>query len=386
MGPLDGLKVVEFGGIGPSPMCAMLLADLGATVLRLDRPESSDLGIEKPLRYNLLLRGRPSISVDLKSQRGVGFALDLIERAEIVIEGFRPGVMERMGLGPEVCLARNPALVYGRMTGWGQDGPLSRAAGHDLNYIAITGALDAIGRAGGPPTPPLNLVGDFGGGALYLAFGLLAALTSARSTGRGQVVDAAMVDGAASLMTTFFGLHAAGLYRPERGTNVLDSGAPYYDVYECADGRYIAVAPIEMKFRREFLERLGLLGSVPDGQDRSDWPRLRAALSERIKSKTQAEWVEVFEGSDACVSPVLTMGEALHHPHNVARKTFVNVEGVDQPGPAPRFSQTVASPSRPPQATDADLTGALAAWGYKPGSLDDLIAASVIGAAGKRVA
>ena len=221
MGPLDGLKVVEFGGIGPSPMCAMLLADLGATVLRLDRPESSDLGIEKPLRYNLLLRGRPSISVDLKSQRGVGFALDLIERAEIVIEGFRPGVMERMGLGPEVCLARNPALVYGRMTGWGQDGPLSRAAGHDLNYIAITGALDAIGRAGGPPTPPLNLVGDFGGGALYLAFGLLAALTSARSTGRGQVVDAAMVDGAASLMTTFFGLHAAGLYRPERGTNVL---------------------------------------------------------------------------------------------------------------------------------------------------------------------
>lgn len=386
MGPLDGVKVVEFGGIGPSPMCAMLLADLGATVLRLDRPEVADLGIEKPLKYNLLLRGRPSISVDLKSEKGVAFALELIDRADIVIEGFRPGVMERMGLGPDVCIARRPTLVYGRMTGWGQTGPLAHTAGHDLNYIAITGALDAIGRAGSPPTPPLNLVGDFGGGALYLAFGLLAALTSARQTGQGQVVDAAMVDGAASLMTAFFGLNAAGLYHAERGSNVLDSGAPYYDVYECADGRYIAAAPIEMKFRREFLERLGLLGTVPDGRDRATWPQLRQALTDRIKSKTQAEWVAIFEGSDACVSPVLTMAEALRHPHNVARHAFANIEGVEQPGPAPRFSHTAATISSAPQATDADLTGALSAWGYAPDRVDSMIASGVIGAARNRAA
>lgn len=386
MGPLAGLKVIEFGGIGPSPMCAMLLADLGATVLRLDRPEASDLGIEKPLRYNLLLRGRSSISVDLKSSKGVDFALELIERAEIVIEGFRPGVMERIGLGPDVCLARNPALVYGRMTGWGQDGPLARTAGHDLNYIAITGALDAIGRHGSPPTPPLNLVGDFGGGALYLALGLMAALTSARSSGQGQVVDAAMVDGAASLMTAFFGLHAAGLYKTERGTNVLDSGAPYYDVYECADGRYLAAAPIEMKFRREFLERLGLLETVPDGQDKSTWPELRKALTERIKSKTQAEWVAVFEGSDACVSPVLNMAEAAAHPHNVARNAFVDIDGVSQPAAAPRFSRTVPDRSRAPRPTDSDLVEALATWDFEPGRLAPLIADGVIGAAGKRAA
>ncbi|OKO81314.1 CaiB/BaiF CoA-transferase family protein [Bradyrhizobium sp. AS23.2] len=386
MGPLEGLKVIEFGGIGPSPMCAMLLADLGATVLRLDRPEAVDLGVEKPLRYNLLLRGRPSMSVDLKRSEGVEFALDLLTRAEILIEGFRPGVMERIGLGPDICMARNPALVYGRMTGWGQDGPLARTAGHDLNYIAITGALDSIGRAGAPPTPPLNLVGDFGGGALYLAFGLLAALTSARATGRGQVVDAAMVDGAASLMTSFYGLHAAGLLRAERGTNVLDSGAPYYDVYQCADGRYIAAAPIEMKFRREFFERLGLLGQVPDGQDKATWPELRKALTDRIKSKTQAEWVAVFEGSDACVSPVLTMAEAASHPHNMARNTFVNVDGVSQPGPAPRFSRTVAEPSRSPLPTDANLSDVLTTWGYEPGNVWPLITSGVIGAAGRRAA
>jgi alpha-methylacyl-CoA racemase len=377
-GPLSGVKAIEFGGIGPSPMCAMLLADLGATVLRLDRPEASGLGIEKPLRYNLLLRGRPCISVDLKNPDGVAFAGDLVQHADILIEGFRPGVMERIGLGPKVCLMRNPKLVYGRMTGWGQDGPLSSTAGHDLNYIALTGALDAIGRKGCPPTPPLNLVGDFGGGALYLAFGLMAALVSARSSGKGQVVDAAMVDGVASLMTTFFGLQAAGLYKPERGTNVLDSGAPYYDVYECADGRYLAVAPIEMKFRREFLNRLGLLGSVPDGQDPASWPELRKALTERIKSKTQSEWVAVFDGSDACVTPVLTMAEAIHHPHNIARNTFVNVDGVSQPAPAPRFGRETPALPLPPQLMDADVAAALAPWGLGHDRIADLAKSGAI--------
>jgi alpha-methylacyl-CoA racemase len=347
MGPLKGVRIIEVGGIGPSPMAAMLFAELGATVLRLDRPYASDLGFEKPLKYDLLLRSRPSISVDLKSDKGIQFVFDLVKRADMLIEGFRPGVMERLGLGPENCLVRNPRLVYGRMTGWGQNGPLATTARHDLNHIGLTGVLDAIGRAGGPPTPPLNLVGDFGGGALYLAIGLLSAFIHARSSGRGQVVDAAMIDGAASLRRMFFGLHAAGLHRDIRGSNVLDSGAPYYDVYECKDGGYLAVAAIEIKFRRELLERLGLAGLVPNGEDKETWPALREALSKGFLSKGRDEWMRVFNGSDACVSPVLSMAEAPNHPHNVDRGLFEEVDGVVQPVPAPRFSGTPSgSPSR----------------------------------------
>lgn len=363
MGPLDGVTVLEFAGIGPSPMCAMLLADLGACVLRLDRPTPSGLGVPKPLKYDLLLRGRPSVTVDLKAKAGIEFALDLVGRADLLVEGFRPGTMERLGLGPQPCLARNPRLVYGRMTGWGQEGPLASAAGHDLNYIALTGALHAIGRAGQGPTPPLNLVGDFGGGALFLAYGLLAGLTSARATGRGQVVDAAMVDGAASLMTAFYGLHAAGLHTVERGCNVLDSGAPYYDVYRCADGAYLSVAPIEAKFRRAFFERLGLPEAVPDGNRPADWPALRTAIASRIAMRPLGGWMSVFDGSDACVAPVLSMAEAPLHPHNRMRGTFVEVEGVVQPAPAPRFSDTPTAPPTSPQKPDADVEGALAAWG-----------------------
>lgn len=301
--------------------------------------------------------------VDLKSSAGVEFALDLVAKADLLIEGFRPGAMERLGLGPSECLARNPRIVYGRMTGWGQDGPLASAAGHDLNYISLTGALHAIGRKGAAPTPPLNLVGDFGGGALFLAYGLLAGLLSARSTGVGQVVDAAMLDGAATLMTSFFGLSAAGLHSPERGSNVLDSGAPYYDVYECADGEYVSVAPIEAKFRREFLDKMGLPAGTPNGDKPVDWPVLRAALAKCFISKDRAHWAQLFRAGDACVAPVLSMQDAPEHPHNIARRTFVTVDGIVQPAPAPRFSRTPAEMPVAPKEPDADITGALAAWG-----------------------
>jgi alpha-methylacyl-CoA racemase len=363
MGPLEGIKVIEFAGIGPAPMCAMLLADLGATVLRIERPDAGALGVPRPLKYNLLLRGRQSITVDLKTRAGVDFVLELLEGADVAIEGFRPGAMERIGLGPDQCLQRNPRLVFGRMTGWGQEGPLAQMAGHDLNYIAISGALHAIGRKGQPPTPPLNLVGDFGGGALYMAFGLMAGLLSARATGKGQVVDAAMVDGAASLMTSFYGMAAGGLLKPERGVNVLDSGAPYYDVYECADGKYLSVASIEGKFRKELFKLLELGPDVPDGVSDADWPVLRETIAARIRRKTRDEWGVIFAGSDACVAPVLTVKEAPMHPHSIARKAFIEVDGVTQPAPAPRFSATPAGTPLPPQAPDADVWSALREWG-----------------------
>jgi crotonobetainyl-CoA:carnitine CoA-transferase CaiB-like acyl-CoA transferase len=379
MGPLSGVKILEIAGIGPAPMASMLLAELGATVLRLDRPIASDLGLGIPLQKELLLRSRPAISVDLKSGHGIQFVLDLVTSADMLLEGFRPGVMERLGLGPDICLKRNSRLVYGRMTGWGQTGPLAHTAGHDLNYIALSGALDAIGRAGSPPTPPLNLVGDFGGGALYLTLGMLAALTFARSTGKGQVVDAAMVDGAASLMTLFYGLRAANLFNSPRGTNVLDSGAPYYDVYQCADGGYLAVAAIEMKFRRELLEKLGLYGSVPDGEDPDKWPELRAAIEKVVRSKSRAEWSTIFDGSDACVSPVLSMAEVHLHPHNHHRETFVDVEGIIQPAPAPRFSVTALAPPQRPTPVDSDVAAALAPWGLSSAAVDTLVANRVVG-------
>ncbi|MEK9828929.1 MAG: CaiB/BaiF CoA-transferase family protein [Rhodospirillales bacterium] len=338
-GPLNGLKVVEMAGIGPAPMCAMLLADLGAEIIRIDRLEPSGLGAPQERKYDLLLRSRPAIAIDLKQKNAVDLALRLIDTADAVIEGFRPGVMERLGLGPEVCLARNPRLVFGRMTGWGQEGPIAHAAGHDLNYIALAGVLHAIGRKGGPPTPPLNLVGDFGGGTMYLAFGVMCALFEAGKTGKGQVVDAAMVDGAASLMTSYFGHFASGFMTDQRGENMNDSGAYFYDVYECSDGKWVSLAPIEAKFHAELLERLGINPtSLPEQWDRSSWDEVKARLGVIFKTKTRAQWQEELEGTDVCFAPVLGPDEAPDHPHLASRKTFVEVDGIVQPAPAPRFS------------------------------------------------
>jgi alpha-methylacyl-CoA racemase len=379
MGPLAGFRIIEFAGIGPAPMAAMLLADLGASVLRLDRTGPSGLGFEMPERFQLLNRSRPSLAVDLKQPEGVALALDLVGAADALIEGFRPGTMERLGLGPEPCLQHNPKLVYGRMTGWGQDGPLAPAAGHDLNYIALVGALHAIGRAGQPPTPPLNLVGDFGGGALYLAFGVVCALLERTRSGKGQVVDAAMVDGAASLMTAFFGFAAAGLINDRRGDNILDSGAPYYEVYECADGNYVALAPIEEKFRRELYRLIELDDrDLPDPADHATWPALKQAIAAKIKTRTRDDWCARLEGSDACFAPVLSLAEAPGHAHNRARGTFVEVGGVVQPAPAPRFSRTPSAKPTPPPPRGSAGHPDLAAWGMTAARIFDLQSRGVI--------
>ena len=364
MGPLAGIKIVEFTGIGPGPMCAMLLADLGATVLRIDRLEPSDLGLQRELRYDLLLRGRPAVALDLKNPQGKALALSLVERADALIEGFRPGVMERLGLGPEECLARNPRLVYGRVTGWGQDGPLAHAAGHDINYISLAGALHAFGHRGQPPTPPLNLIGDYAGGALYLAFGIVCGVLEAQRSGRGQVVDAAMVDGAASLMTAFHGLVAAGLATHERGTNHLDTGAHFYNVYECADGRWISIAPIEAKFYAELLRQLDIDAAALPQMERAQWPELQARLAALFRTRTREEWCGLLEGTDACFAPVLTTEEAPHHPHNAARGTYIEIDGIVQPAPAPRFSRSVPDRPIPPQAASRgeEALTALSAW------------------------
>jgi len=360
MGPLKGVKVIELAGIGPGPMCAMLLADLGATVLRIDRPAAEELGINRPRKYNLLLRSRETLAVDLKRKAGLDLVLRLVEQADVLTEGFRPGVTERLGLGPDDCFKRNPRLVYGRMTGWGQQGPLSQAAGHDLNYIALTGALHAIGPRGGAPIPPLNLIADFGGGALYLALGIVAALLEARHSGHGQVVDATMLDGVASLMTAFTGMLAAGITDTRRGCNVLDGGAYFYQVYECADGEYVSLAPIEGKFHAELLQRLGLDPAGLAQADRAGWIAARDRLAAVFRTKTRAEWCALLEGTDVCFAPVLSLPEAVAHPHNVARGTFIDVDGVPQSGPAPRFSRTVPDQPTAPRPPDADA--ALAGW------------------------
>jgi alpha-methylacyl-CoA racemase len=373
MGPLAGFHIVEFAGIGPAPMAAMLFADLGASVIRLDRLDASGLGVDVPARFGLLARSRPSVALDIKHPDGLALASELIDKADALIEGFRPGTMERLGLGPEVVLKRNPRLVYGRMTGWGQSGPLAQAAGHDLNYLALTGALAAIGRAGQKPTPPLNLAADFGGGALYLAFGVACAMLEAQRSGKGQVVDAAMTEGAASLMTIFYGLYAAGLHKLERGKNLLDSGSAIYEVYECADGRYISIAPIELKFRKVLFERLGLPYTTDDGA------ALKAKLETLFKTRGRDEWCALLEGTDACFAPVLTMADAPHHPHNVARGTFVEVDGIVQPGPAPRFDRTPAGTPTPPQARGAGSRAALAEWGIPRQRVEALFAAGVLG-------
>ena len=361
MGPLAGIRIVEFTGIGPAPMAAMMLADMGATVLRIDRTAVADLGIPMAEEHEFTHRSRAVLRLDLKQPDAIAAALKLIDGADALIEGFRPGVMERLGLGPDVCLRRNPKLAYGRVTGWGQDGPMAQAAGHDLNYIALTGALHAIGRAGQKPTPPLNLVGDYGGGALYLVTGLLAAIISARSTGAGQVVDAAMVDGALSLMTPIYAMKAGGRLPGPRGENQLDSGSYYYEVYECSDGQFISLAPIEVKFHAELLRRLEIdPAGMPAQRDRAGWPRWKAVLTERFLTRTRDEWCGVLEGTDACFAPVLSMAEAHLHPHNQARGAFIEVGGQRQPAPAPRFATTTLAAPRAPGSVP--LAEALTAW------------------------
>ncbi|MBC8741419.1 CoA transferase [Paraburkholderia sp. UCT31] len=373
MGPLAGVRIIELAGIGPGPMAAMLLADLGATVLRIERRQPVKLGIERPLRYNLLLRNRKTIALDLKDPEAVELVLTLVERADALIEGFRPGVTERLGLGPQACLERNPKLAYGRITGWGQQGPLAQYAGHDLNYIAITGVLNAIGRRDQPPSIPLNLIGDYAGGSLYLAMGLLSAILHARNGGAGQIVDAAIVDGTANLATTFFGMQAAGIWRDGRGTNITDSGSHFYDVYECADGKWITVGPIEDKFYLELLRLLDIDPQTLGTQlDASNWPAARALFALKFKRRTREQWTTLLEHTDACFAPVLSWTEAPGHAHLKARGTFIEVDGIVQPAPAPRFSATVPAKPTAPEAPDATtIDAALAAW-LEPGRIGEL--------------
>jgi alpha-methylacyl-CoA racemase len=363
-GPLAGFRVLEFAGIGPAPLAAMILADMGATVLRIDRAEPSGLGLDRPPPFNLANRSRRSAILDLKKPEGVATALALVAKADALIEGFRPGTMERLGLSPAECLARNPRIVYGRITGWGQEGPLAKAAGHDLNYLALTGALDAIGRERQPPTPPLNLVADYAGGTMFLVAGILAALLEAQRSGQGQVVDAAMVDGVGVLMTPTYGLQASGMHTGARGTNHLDSGAPFYDVYECADRKYVSVAPIEPKFRGVLFEKLGIDEKwIEAADDMKRWPELRKILAERLRTRTRDEWTALLEGTDACVAPVLSTAEAPQHHHARARDAFVDVAGIVQPAPAPRFSRTPSSLPTAPESPGESTDGVLAEWG-----------------------
>jgi alpha-methylacyl-CoA racemase len=377
-GPLDGLRVIEMAAIGPAPMAAMLLADFGADTLRVDRLTEIDGGRVDP-RFQVMNRSRRSVAVDLKIKSGVNVVLELADRADILIEGFRPGVMERLGLGPTVCMKRNPRLVYGRATGWGQQGPLAHVAAHDINFIAMSGALHAIGTAGGPPVPPLSLVGDFGGGGLFLALGVCAAVIEARMSGEGQVVDAAMIDGSASLMTTFYGMRAAGRFSDDRGTNLADSGAHFNCVYRCADGRYISVGAMEDRFYENLLDLLGLSSrDMPERLDPSNWPVYKERFAEVFAKLSRDEWCERLEGAEVCFAPVLDLGEAPGHPHNVARGTFVEVDGVIQPAPAPRFSRTPAFVSRPPAKPGRDTVEALLDWGISEEDVNQLAAEGAI--------
>ena len=372
VGPLSGVKVVELAGIGPGPFCAMLLADLGADVVRVDGMTQVDLGIDRGRQFSVLNRSRRSVSVDLKNPDGVETVLKLIEGADALIEGFRPGVTERLGLGPDECLARNPKLVYGRMTGWGQEGPLAHAAGHDINYIALTGALHAIGSAD-KPSPPLNLVGDFGGGGIYLAFGVCAALLEAKTSGEGQIVDAAMTEGAASLMASIYGMHASGHWSDQREDNVLDGGSYYYGVYETSDGKFVSIGSIEGKFHDELLQLTGLQdASTEERNDQSGWPEKKDRMAEVIKSKTRDEWDEIMLGSDVCYAPVLDLSEAPSHPHNVARGSFVEVDGVVQPAPAPRFSRTPGEVQMPPPSPGQHTAEVLTDWGFSVEDVEKL--------------
>jgi alpha-methylacyl-CoA racemase len=377
MGPLKGYRIVEIAGIGPGPFACMMLADMGADVIRLERPTGAR-GVDD-IPANVLNRSRRSVGIDLKHPDAVELTLRLVEGADALIEGFRPGVAERLGIGPDACLARNPRLVYGRMTGWGQDGPYASMAGHDINYIALAGALAHFGRPGETPVPPINMVADFGGGGMLMAFGVVCALLEATSSGQGQVVDAAMVDGSATLMAMVHGLHAMGFWDLERGRNIIDGGAHFYDAYETADGQYVSIGSIEPQFYAELLRITGLDGEdLPAQMDRSQWPALKERVAALFKQKTRAEWCELMEGTDVCFAPVLTLEEAPRHPHNVARKTFVEVAGVTQPAPSPRFSRTPGEISRPPSAPAADTDEALTDWGLSEAEIGKLRSAGAI--------
>jgi alpha-methylacyl-CoA racemase len=365
MGPLAGTRVLEFEAIGPAPFAGMLLADMGADVLVVDRPQSSDLGLTRERWYDVMMRGKRSVMLDLKNASSRGVILELLGRADVLIEGFRPGVMERLGLGPDAALAANPRLVYGRMTGWGQEGPLAARAGHDINYIALAGVLNAFGRKDEAPVPPLNLVGDFGGGGMLLGFGVACALLEARASGKGQVVDAAMVDGASLLASMFSGFLASNNWSEDRGVNILDTGAPWYDVYETKDGKYVSIGAIEAKFYDELLSRLQLeRQGLPAQQDRARWPELREVFRRAFQGKTRDEWCRVFEGSDACFAPVLSFSEARSHAHALARGAFVDSSNVKQPAPAPRFSRTPGAVRRGPPERGAGGGEALRDWGF----------------------
>ena len=375
MGPLTGIRVVEMAGIGPGPFTAMMLSDLGAEVIRVDRLSHKGTGH----RANVLNRGRKSIAVDLKNPRGVETTLRLIEQADVVLEGFRPGVMERLGLGPEECLSVNPRLIFGRMTGWGQTGPLSQAAGHDINYISIAGALGAMGYADRPPAPPLNLVGDFGGGAMYLLTGILAALVERATSGQGQIIDAAMTDGTASLLSPFFGLMAMNMWTTDRFSNRLDGGAFYYGSYECSDGKYISIGSLEPQFYALLLEKAEI--TDPEFQEQLDeaaWPAKREKLNQLFKTRTRQQWCDIMEGTDVCFAPVLDLKEAPTHPHNIGRKTFVELEGVVQPAPAPRFSRTQGEIQGPAAMAGEHTREVLSAWNFTDQEIGELQASGAI--------
>ncbi len=380
-GPLTGYRIIEIAGIGPGPFAAMLLADMGAEVIRVDRAQAVRGPAPDTPHYDVMLRGRRNIAIDLKHPDGVATLLDLVGSADALIEGFRPGVMERLGVGPDVCLARNPKLVFGRMTGWGQEGMYAQAAGHDINYIALAGALAHFGRAGEAPVPPLNMVGDFGGGGMFLAYGVVCALLEAQRSGQGQVVDTAMVDGAAVLMSMFWAFKSIGMFDENaRGTNLLDTGAHFYDVFRCADGNYISLGSIEPQFYAELLRLTGLQDDPEFARqmDKDLWPHLKSRLHEVFAGKTRAEWCEIMEATDVCFAPVLTMSEAAEHPHNVERGTFIEVAGMKQPAPAPRFSRTVpqviGAPAHPGQHTRE----VLADWGITADRIDQLLASNAV--------
>lgn len=379
-GPLAGLKIIELGGIGPGPMCATLLSDLGAEVVRIDRREPSGLGVPRPSRFDLLRRGRQSVAVDLKKPEGVELILSLSEKADVLLDPFRPGVLEKLGLGPDDCWRSNARLVLARMTGWGQSGPLAQAAGHDINYLALSGVLHAIGPGDGKPVPPLNLLADMGGGGMFLAVGILAAVYEAARSGRGQVVDVSMVEGVSLLAAGNYGLVAAGLWKNEREANIIDGGAHFYATYETSDGLYISVGAIEAKFYGILLEKLGLADAeLPQQMDQSQWPRMRNMFVEIFAAKTRDQWCELMEGSDACFAPVLSFDEAPNHAHNKERGSFIELDGVIQPGPAPRFSRTNAGVGTPPPNPGADTKAALQAWGIDKTRIDMLLQAEVIG-------
>ncbi len=373
MGPLKGFKIIEIAGIGPGQMAGMLLADMGASVIRIDRPIKDGRDVSVDARFDILNRSRPLIGLDLKTQEGVQLVLDLCEDADAIFEGFRPGVMERLGLGPDECMARNARLVYGRMTGWGQEGPLAEAIGHDANFIALAGVYACIGEKDGAPVYPMNLIGDMGGGGAYLVMGMLAAMLEATKSGCGQVVDAAMVDGAASQMGLIWGLRAAGLWKDERGSNILDGGAPFSTAYQTKDKQYMAVAPIENRFYRNLIEALKIDDIDPAMQlDASQWDKVRQKFQAVFETKTRDEWCELLEGTETCCTPILTMSEAVSHPHNMARKTFINVEGIPQPAPAPRFTRTPSEIRSAAGPAIPDIQSVLRQWGASKESLDKL--------------